>query len=176
MLDTVHDSRGTLIKRIDRGPLCNISTGKPETSACANNYANVFLQYLTGLQARMRRGSKRNARWWWNNLCPTLYRAAYSKNEAFVCKIDKIAAMKRSEGPFDRLVGWLKRVKPPLSAMSSDAKLTTFPSYNRLQSIVQSTFTAEAAFLPRRIEFWSSLPGEAPKKLVRKRSDYLAST
>lgn len=58
--------------------------------------------------------------------------------------------------------------------MSSDAKHTTFPPYNRLQSIVRSTFTAEAAFLPRRIEFWSSLPRETPKKLVRKRSDYLA--
>ncbi|KAL3136531.1 hypothetical protein ABBQ38_005781 [Trebouxia sp. C0009 RCD-2024] len=58
--------------------------------------------------------------------------------------------------------------------MSGDAVRTTFPTYKRLQSMVKSTFTAEAAFLPHRIEVWSSLPGETPQKRVRKRSDYLA--
>ncbi len=47
------------------------------------------------------------------------------------------------------------------------------PTYNTLLNVVKKSFTAEATFLPQRIEFWSSLQKDTPKRFVRTRSDYL---
>ena len=47
------------------------------------------------------------------------------------------------------------------------------PTYKTLLNVVKKMFTAEAVFLPQRIKFWTSLPEDTPKRIVRKRSDYL---
>lgn len=47
------------------------------------------------------------------------------------------------------------------------------PTYETLLNVVKKTFTSEAMFLPQRVELWSSLPEDTPKRFVRKRSDYV---
>ncbi len=47
------------------------------------------------------------------------------------------------------------------------------PTYKTLLNVVKKIFTAEAVFLPQRVELWTSLPEDTPKRIVRKRSDYL---
>ncbi len=48
-----------------------------------------------------------------------------------------------------------------------------FPTYKTLLNVVKKTFTAEAVFLPQRLELWTSLPEDTPKRIVRKRSNYI---